>query len=155
MSTKYWLLKSEPSTFSIEDLINSKEQTTFWNGVRNYQARNYIRDEIKSGDKAIFYHSNINPPSAVGICEIIKNGYPDFTAFDKKSEYYDPKSSRENPIWYMMDVKFIKRFKNPTTINDIKTNPKLKNMILLKKGNRLSVFPISKNEFEEIVRMGG
>jgi predicted RNA-binding protein with PUA-like domain len=150
---KYWLIKSEPSVFSIDDLINSPNQTTYWEGVRNYQARNYLKNEMKKGDKAIFYHSNANPPSAVGIVEIVKEGYPDFTAFDKNHKYYDPKSSPENPIWFMVDVKFVSKFKNVVTLEEIKKNPKLSKLKLVQKGNRLSVMPITKEEFEEIINM--
>lgn len=151
---KYWLIKSEPSVFSIDDLIKSPNQTTFWDGVRNYQARNYLKNEMKVGDKAIFYHSNAEPPAAVGIVEIVKEGYPDFTAFDKNHKYYDSKSSPEKPIWFMVDVKFIKKFNKPVSLEQIKKNPKLSKMKLVQKGNRLSVMPITKEEFEEITKMG-
>lgn len=151
---KYWLIKSEPSVFSIDDLAKSKNQTTCWDGVRNYQARNYMRDEMKIGDKVIFYHSNAEPPAAVGICEVVKEAYPDFTAFDPNSKYYDPKSNKEKPTWYMVDVKLIKKFKKPVPLEEIRKNPKLKNIKLVQKGNRLSVMPLNKNEFEEIVKMG-
>ncbi|MCX7798104.1 MAG: EVE domain-containing protein [Melioribacter sp.] len=151
---KYWLMKSEPSVFSIDDLAKSKNQTTYWDGVRNYQARNYMRDEMKVGDKVIFYHSNAEPPAAVGICEVVKEAYPDFTAFDPKSKYYDPKSKKENPTWYMVDIKLVEKFNRPVSLEEIKKNPKLKNMKLVQRGNRLSVMPLTKNEFEEIVKMG-
>jgi len=151
---KYWLMKSEPEVFSIDDLAKSKNQTTFWDGVRNYQARNFMRDEMKIGDKVIFYHSNIEPPAAVGICEVVKEAYPDFTAFDPKSKYYDPKSKKENPTWFMVDIKLVKKFDRPVSLEEIKRNPKLKNMKLVQKGNRLSVMPITKEEFNEIVLMG-
>jgi len=151
---KYWLMKSEPEVFSIDDLAKSKNQTTFWDGVRNYQARNFMRDEMKIGDKVIFYHSNTEPPAAVGICEVVKEAYPDFTAFDPKSKYYDPKSKKENPTWFMVDIKLVKKFDRPVSLEEIKRNPKLKNMKLVQKGNRLSVMPITKEEFNEIVLMG-
>ncbi|MDH7605859.1 MAG: EVE domain-containing protein [Melioribacter sp.] len=150
---KYWLMKSEPEVFSIDDLAKSKNQTTFWDGVRNYQARNFMRDEMKIGDKVIFYHSNTEPPAAVGICEVVKEAYPDFTAFDPKSKYYDPKSKKENPTWFMVDIKLLKKFDRPVHLEEIKKNPKLKNMKLVQKGNRLSVMPITKEEFNEIVYM--
>lgn len=153
MKQKYWLFKSEPNVFSIQDLANSKDQTTFWDGVRNYQARNYLRDEVKIGDKVIFYHSNSEPPAAVGICEVVKEGYPDFTAFDPKNKHYDPKSKTDNPTWYMVDVKLIKIFKRPVSLPEIKQNKKLSNMKLVQPGNRLSVMPITKEEFEEIIKM--
>lgn len=151
---KYWLMKSEPDVFSIDDLAKSKNQTTYWDGVRNYQARNYIRDEMKIGDKVIFYHSNAEPPAAVGICEVVKEAYPDFTAFDPKSKYYDPKSKKENPTWFMVDIKLIKKFVKPVPLDEIRKNPKLKNIKLVQKGNRLSVMPLTKDEFDEIVKMG-
>lgn len=150
--TKYWLIKSEPDVYSIDDL--QKDKKTFWDGVRNYQARNFMRDEMKKGDQVIFYHSNTEPPAAVGICEVVKEGYPDFTAFDPDDKHYDPKSKEDNPTWIMVDVKFIKKFNNPVSISEIKENPKLKNMKLVQRGNRLSVMPLTKTEFDEIVIMG-
>ncbi|MCX7876811.1 MAG: EVE domain-containing protein [Melioribacteraceae bacterium] len=155
MATKYWLMKSEPDVFSIDDLAKSKNQTTYWDGVRNYQARNFIRDEMKIGDKVIFYHSNSKPPAAVGICEIVKEAYPDFTAFDPESPHYDPKSKKDNPAWMMVDVKLVMKFKNFVSIDIMRQNKKLKKMQLLQRGNRLSVMPITKDEFDEIVKMGG
>ncbi|KUG26808.1 hypothetical protein ASZ90_003344 [hydrocarbon metagenome] len=149
---KYWLIKSEPDVYSIDDL--QKDKKTFWDGVRNYQARNFMRDEMKKGDQVIFYHSNTEPPGAVGICEVVKEGYPDFTAFDPDDKHYDPKSKEDNPTWIMVDVKFVKKFNNPVSIPEIKENPKLKNMKLVQRGNRLSVMPVTKTEFDEIVKMG-
>jgi len=149
---KHWLIKSEPDVFSIDDLAKSK--TTHWDGVRNYQARNFIRDEMKIGDKVIFYHSNAEPPAAVGICEIVKEAYPDFSAFDPEDSHYDPKSKKDSPTWFMVDVKFVKKFSAPVSITEIKANKKLQKMNLVQRGNRLSVMPVTKNEFDEIVRMG-
>ena len=154
MPTKYWLMKSEPEVFSIDDLAKAKNQTTYWDGVRNYQARNFIRDEMKLGDKVIFYHSNTEPPAAVGICEVVKESYPDFTAFDHDNDHYDPKSKKDLPSWFMVDVKFVNKFSQPVSINEIKANKKLQKMKLLQRGNRLSVMPITKDEFDEIVKMG-
>lgn len=151
---KYWLMKSEPEVFSIDDLSKTKNKTTYWDGVRNYQARNYMRDEMKIGDKVIFYHSNTEPPAAVGICEVVKEGYPDFTAFDPEDPHYDPKSKNDNPTWFMVDVKLINKFKNNITLSAIKANKKLQKMKLVQPGNRLSVMPITKEEFDEIVKMG-
>jgi predicted RNA-binding protein with PUA-like domain len=150
----YWLMKAEPDCFSIDDLIKEKNQTTHWDGVRNYQARNFLRDEIKKGDKVIFYHSNANPPGAAGICEVVKEGYPDFTAFDPESINYDPKSKKDSPAWFMVDVKLIKKFKSYVSLADIKANKELQKMKLVQPGNRLSVLPVTKAEFEEIERMG-
>lgn len=151
---KYWLIKSEPEVFSIEDLMKTKNQTTYWDGVRNYQARNYLRDEMKLKDKVVFYHSNCEPPAAVGTCEVVKEGYPDFTAFDPDNKHYDPKSLTSSPTWFMVDIKFISRFSKNVSLEEMRKNPKLSNMKLLQRGNRLSVMPLSKDEFNEIVKMG-
>ncbi len=151
--TKYWLGKSEPSTYSIDDLANEKDQITQWEGVRNYQARNFMRDEMKLGDKFLFYHSNTDPVGVVGVCEVVKESYPDFFAFDPESKYFDPKSSPDNPRWFMVDVKLLEKFPATVSLSDIKENPLLKNMRLVQKGNRLSVMPLDKHEFEEIIKM--
>ena len=154
MATKYWLIKTEPGCFSIDDLAKAKNQTTHWDGVRNYRARNIMRDEMKIGDKVIFYHSNAEPPAAAGICKIVKEGYPDFTAFDPDDEHYDPKSKKDMPTWFMVDVKLEKKFKREVPLAEIRTNKKLQKMILVQPSNRLSVMPVEKSEFEEIVKMG-
>lgn len=148
---KYWIFKSEPSTYSIDDMM--RDVTTYWNGVRNYQARNFLRDDVKIGDQVLFYHSSCEVPAVVGLCEVVKNGYPDFTAFDPKSEYFDPKSKIDEPTWFMVDIKFVKKFENPVTLQNIKSNPKLRNLKLVQKGNRLSIIPITKDEFDEILKM--
>jgi len=150
---KYWLMKSEPSCFSIDDLAKSKNKTTHWDGVRNYQARNFLRDEIKKGDKVLFYNSNADPNAVVGICEVVKEGYPDFTAFDPEERHFDAKSNKEEPTWFMVDIKLEKKFNKPITLTDIKANIKLKDMKLVQRGNRLSVMPVTKAEFDEIIRM--
>lgn len=155
MAQKYWLFKSEESVFSIDDLAKSKNKTTYWDGVRNYQARNFIRDEMKKGDIVLFYHSNSDPLAVVGYCEIVKESYPDFTAFDPYDNHFDPKSKKENPTWFMVDIKLKKKFKKPVVLSDIKENPKLKDMRLVQRGNRLSVMPVTKKEFETILSMGG
>ena len=154
MAEKYWLMKSEPDTFSIDDLAKSKNKKTYWDGVRNYQARNFMRDDMKKGDKVIFYHSNTTPPGAAGICEIVKEAYPDFTAFDPEDNHYDPKSKEDNPTWFMVDIKFLEKFKREVPLEEIKENPKLKDMKLVQRGNRLSVMPITKGEFNELKKMG-
>lgn len=154
MGTKYWLVKSEPEVFSINDLGKIKNKTTCWDGVRNYQARNYLRDEMKKGDLVLFYHSNTDPIAVMGVCEVVKEGYPDHTAFDPENIHYDPKSSPENPAWYMVDIKLKEIFKTPVLLDAIKLNGKLKEMKLVQKGNRLSVMPVTRIEFEEICRMG-
>ncbi len=146
-------MKSEPGCFSIDDLKNSPNKTTHWDGVRNYQARNMMRDQMKQGDLAFFYHSNCNPPGIVGIMSITKEGYPDFTAFDPNNEHYDPKSNQENPRWWMVDVKFKQKFDDGISLDQLKQNPALANMQLLRKGNRLSVMPVSATEWDAILAM--
>lgn len=147
-------MKSEGDCYPIDSLEKAENQTTYWDGVRNYQARNYLRDEIKIGDGVLFYHSNSEPTGVFGVCEVVKEGYPDFTAFDSENNHYDPKSTLENPTWYMVDIKLVKKLKNPVTLQDIKANPKLSDMKLVQKGNRLSVMPVTKEEFNEIIKMG-
>ena len=153
MPKKYWLIKSEPGEFSIDDLKNSPKQTTCWDGVRNYQARNFIRDEIKSGDLVLFYHSNTDPNAVVGTCVIVKEAYADYTQFDNDNKHFFPSAKPEDPVWYMVDIKFKSKFKKPVSLDEIKANPKLKNMRVAKRGNRLSVMPVEKNEFEEIIKI--
>ncbi|MFH0736032.1 MAG: EVE domain-containing protein [bacterium] len=153
MSKKFWLIKSESDVFSIDDLEKAENKTTCWDGVRNYQARNYMRDEMKIGDKVLYYHSNSEPNAVAGVCEIVKEGYPDFTAYDAENKHYDPKSTMVSPTWYMVDVKFIKKFKTSVTLTEIKENPKLQDMKLVQRGNRLSVMPVLKEEFDEIIKM--
>lgn len=148
----YWLLKSEPSSFSIDDLKKAKKQTTSWDGVRNYQARNYLR-EMKVGDLAFFYHSSCPVPGIVGIVEIIHEGYPDPSAFLVNSPYYDPKSHPENPRWYMVDVQLRETFPAVLPLTALKGNPELKNMILNRPGNRLSVMPVTPKEWQSILKM--
>lgn len=153
MNKKYWLVKSEPDVFSIDDLQKSPKQTTYWDGVRNYQARNTLRDEMKKGDVVLFYHSNTEPLAIVGVCEVVKEGYPDFTAFDPDNDHFDPKSKSDNPAWFMVDIKFLNKFNKPVTLEIIKSYPKLQNMKLIQRGNRLSVMPVTKEEFDEIIRL--
>jgi predicted RNA-binding protein with PUA-like domain len=153
LAGKYWLIKSESEVFSIDDLAKAKNQTAYWDVVRNYQARNFIRDEMKIGDKVIFYHSNSEPPAAAGICEVVKEAYPDFTAFDPKNPNYDPKSKKEEPTWFMADVRFVKKFSRTVSLAEIKANKKLQKIKLIQRGNRLSVMPVTKDEFDEIVSM--
>ena len=153
MSKKYWLIKSDPEEFSIEDLKKSPKQTTFWDGVRNYQARNFMRDEMKKGDLVLFYHSNAIPNAVVGTCEIVKESYADHTQFDPENKHFFSSAKPENPIWFMVDIKLKNKFKKQVTLEEIKANPKLKKMMLVKKGNRLSVMPVAKEEFDEILKM--
>lgn len=150
----YWLMKSEPSAFSIDDLSHRHNQTEHWDGVRNYQARNMLRDQMQSGDKAFFYHSSCAQPGIVGIIEIVKAGYPDFTAFDPKNKHFDSTSSAENPRWYMVDVRLIKKLSQAISLEELKKNPKLTDMQLLRKGNRLSIMPVTSKEWEIILQLG-
>lgn len=152
---RYWLFKSEPTTFSIDHLSKKPKQVEHWDGVRNYQVRNMLRDEIKIGDKGFFYHSSCEPPGIAGILEVVKNGYPDFTAWDPRSDHYDPRSTPENPLWYMVDVKFVKKFSHFITLSEMKHNPALKKMRNNRPGNRLSITPVSQEEWQAILKMAG
>lgn len=147
---KYWLMKSEPDCFSIDDLRQEKNQTSAWDGVRNYQARNMMRDDMKMGDLVFFYHSSTNPPGIVGIAEIASEAYPDHTAFDPEADHFDPKSTVENPRWYMVDVKFKHKFDKIISLQALKECPELESMQLLRKGNRLSVMPVDETHWHFI-----
>ena len=151
-SVNYWLIKSEPSVFSIQDLEKAKGKTTFWDGVRNYQARNTLRDSMKIGDLAFYYHSNADPSAIAGVVEVVKEGYPDHTAFDPKDDHYDPKSDKKNPTWYMVDVKHVQTFKKPIGLDFLKEQPALKDMVLLN-NSRLSVQPVTKAEWDFIMKL--
>ena len=149
----YWLMKSEPSVFGIDDLIKRKNQTEPWDGVRNYQARNMMRDDMKPGDQAFFYHSNCDVPGIVGVMEVVSEGYADFTAFDPQHRYFDPKSDSDKPRWYLVDVKFIRKFKETVPLSLLREQASLKDMKILQKGNRLSVTPVSKKEWNFILKL--
>ncbi len=150
---KYWLMKSEPDAFSIDDLIKAPKKTEPWDGIRNYQARNMMRDDMKKGDLVFFYHSNCKPPGIVGIAEVVKEAYPDHTAQDPDSKYYDPKSTPENPRWCMVDVKFKEKFQQMISLDELKQNPRLNDMALVRKGNRLSIMPVTKAQWDAVLRM--
>jgi predicted RNA-binding protein with PUA-like domain len=150
---KYWLLKSEPGVFSIDDLAAAPKKTTFWDGVRNYQARNTLRDEMKLGDLAFFYHSNAEPPAIVGVVKIVREGYPDHTAFDESKDHYDPKSKKDAPTWFMVDVQHVETFKKPLSLDELRTVKGLEDMVLLQKGSRLSVQPVTKKQFDIITSL--
>lgn len=152
---RYWLMKSEPGAFSWDDLKKSPRKTTMWDGVRNYQARNLLRDEIKKGDMVLFYHSSVNPPTVMGTAKVVKEGYPDPTQFDPDSKYYDPDSDVANPRWYLVDVRMERPFVHPVTLPQLRASRSLRDMALLRKGNRLSVQPVSPKEWKIILRMGG
>lgn len=149
----YWLVKTEPESFSIQDLAASPQQTTFWHGVRNYQARNTLRDLMKLGDQVLVYHSNAEPSCVVGMATVVREGYPDFTAWDAKSEYFDAASSPENPRWFMVDLKLEQIFPQPLALDFLREQPALKEMELLRKGSRLSVQPVRKAEFATIMKL--
>jgi len=151
----YWLVKSEPEVFSYDDLVKSPKQTTYWDGVRNYQARNTMRDLMKKGDRVFFYHSNAEPTGIAGICEVVKEGYPDHTALDPKDSHFDPKSKKDAPTWYMVDVKAVRAFPEVLTLATLKGMKGLEKMPLLQKGSRLSVQPVGAKEWAIICRAAG
>ena len=155
MARRYWLMKSEPEAFSIQDLARAPRQTTSWDGVRNYQARNLLRDEIKVGDGVLFYHSSVDPPGVAGTAEIVRAGYPDATQFDPRSNHYDPGAKPDQPRWYVVDVKHGQTFAQPVSLPVLRQTPALGDMVLLRKGSRLSVQPVTADEWKTIVAMGG
>ena len=148
MAGNYWLMKSEPEAYSIDDL--ARDKTTYWDGVRNYQARNFLRDSIQKGDLVFFYHSNAEPSGIAGIAEVIKEGYPDPSAFDKKDIHYDEASDPKDPTWYAVEIKFVKKFKELIPLEKLKNIPALAKMPLLQRGQRLSVQPVSEKEWKAI-----
>ena len=146
-----WLMKSEPDAFSIDDLAQMSGQTEHWDGVRNYQARNMMRDDMKIGDQVFFYHSNCPEPGIVGIMEVVKEGYSDFTAFDPTGKYFDEKSTPDTPRWFMVDVKFVRKFKRTIPLQELKRYSELDAMALVRKGNRLSIMPVSEMEWNFVL----
>ena len=154
MAQRFWLVKSEPEVFSFADLKKAKKQTTSWEGVRNYQARNLLRDEMKIGDGVLFYHSSTDPQVIAGTATVAREGYPDPTQFDSKSDYYDADSKEDDPRWFMIDIQMDQEFKKPITREELKTIKGLEGMVLLKKGSRLSVQPVSAKEWEIILKKG-
>lgn len=149
-SGNYWLLKSEEEVFSIQDLAKAPKKTTYWDGVRNYQARNFLRDSFKLGDLVFFYHSNSEPSAIAGIAEVVKEGYPDHTAFDPDDVHFDPKSDKAKPTWYMIDIRHVETFKKPLPLELLRQIPGLSEMALLQKGSRLSVQPVTAKEWKII-----
>ncbi len=143
-------MKSEPAAFSLQDLKNAENQTECWDGVRNYQARNFMRDEMRVGDRVLFYHS-VTKPGVVGTARVVREAYPDFTAWDPESPYYDPKSSPENPRWMMVDIQFESEFAKPLPLNEMRSITGLKSMLLLRKGMRLSIQPVTEAEFRIVL----
>jgi predicted RNA-binding protein with PUA-like domain len=150
---KFWLLKTEPESFSIQDLAKAPKQTTCWDGVRNYQARNFMRDEMSVGDRVLLYHSSSEEPAIVGLAKIVREAYPDPTAWDPNDSHYDPGAKKEEPRWVMVDIKLERIFKEPLPLAMLRGAPALKDMELLRKGSRLSVQPVRKEEFEAILKL--
>ena len=151
----HWLLKSEPDSFSIDALKAAPKQTSAWDGVRNFQARNMLRDSMKKGDQAFFYHSSCDVPGIAGIVSIVKDGYPDATAFDPKHDHYDPESKADAPRWYVVDVKLVRKFRRIITLDELRQHAakKLKDFVLLRRGNRLSVMPVAQKDWEFILTL--
>lgn len=151
---RYWLVKTEPDCFSFDDLLAAPNRTTHWDGVRNYQARNMMRDEMKRGDLALFYHSSCEPPCVVGVAEVVREGYADFTAFDPAHEHFDPKSKESAPTWSMVDLKAVEKFARAVPLAELRSTPGLEGMVLLQRGSRLSVMPVKPEEFAIVAAMG-
>lgn len=150
---QYWLFKSEPEAYSIDDFV--KDKRTHWDGVRNYQARNFLRDTMRIGDRVLFYHSNAEPMSIVGTAKIVKTGYPDHTAFDPNDHHFDPKSKPDQPTWYMVDIEVLQKFPAPLTRDQLRDCPETADMMLLRKGSRLSVQPVTEAEWQAVHRLAG
>jgi len=147
----YWLMKSEPDAFGIDDLSARPSQTEHWDGVRNYQARNMMRDEMKVGDPVFFYHSNCAEPGIVGIAAVVREGYPDFTAFDPDNKHFDPKSHPDKPSWFMVDVGFVRKLNRTISLQELKQHPQLAELALVRRGNRLSIMPVSQWHWDFIL----
>ena len=150
---RYWLFKSEPTAYSFADLLAEPDRTAEWDGVRNYQARNFMRNEIKVGDGVLFQHSSSASPAVVGIARVVREGYPDDTAWDPNSKHYDAKSTPDNPVWFMVDIQGEEELAAPVTLAEIKQNPNLQNMMVVRKGARLSIQPVAQEEWDEIMAM--
>ena len=151
----YWLMKTEPSAYSIQDLARAPDQTTCWDGVRNYQARNFMRDKMQLRDGVLLYHSNANPPAVVGTASVVREAYPDHTAWDPQDKHFDPKSSPDNPRWSMVDIQLDAIFDRPLPLDELRGVRALRVMELLRKGSRLSVQPVRKSEFDAILKLAG
>ena len=148
-----WLMKSEPDEFGIDDLKACPKKTEPWDGVRNYQARNMMRDEMRKGDRIFFYHSNCVEPGIVGIAEVAREGYPDPTAFDPEDKHYDAKSDPDNPRWFLVDVKYVRKTKRTISLQELKLHPELEELALVRRGNRLSVMPVSDEHWDFILSL--
>lgn len=154
-SRRYWLMKSEPGCFSIDDLKNSPKGISSWDGVRNYQARNLLRDEIRGGDGVLFYHSNVREPAIVGVARVVRAGYPDHTAWNPQSGHFDPRSTVDKPVWYMVDIQYLDHLPRPLCRDDLRQHPQLSGMEVLKRGNRLSVQPVTAEQWRDVLMVGG
>lgn len=153
---RYWLMKSEPDEFSFEDLWNASGRRTHWDGVRNYQARNFMRDDMRPGDQVFYYHSNCETPGIVGLAEVCSESYPDHTAFDPKDKHFDPKSDPGNPRWMMVDIRYKRKLKRPISLAEVKRHAdRLDGFALIRRGNRLSVMPVEKKHFNFILSLEG
>lgn len=150
---RYWLLKSEPDVYSIDDLAH--DGTTYWDGIRNYQARNFMRDDMQVGDGVLYYHSNAKPTAIVGLAEVASEAYADPTQFDPKSKYFDPKSKKDDPTWQLVDVRFVSKFATALPLQDLKQDPKLDGMLLIKRGQRLSVQPVEVKHWKHVLKLAG
>ncbi len=153
MPKRYWLLKSEPNTFSLEDLRNSEDRTACWDGVRNYQARNFLRDDLKKGDGILFYHSNVDPVGIAGEAIVVREGYPDKSAFDPSDVHFDPKSTPKKPTWFTVDIQWVRRCREIITLKTLRSLPSLKEMKVLQRGMRLSVQPVTPKEWAMIMKL--
>ena len=150
---RYWLLKSEPTSFSFDDLLAAPDRTTCWDGVRNHQARNFMRDDMRAGDLAFFYHSSVEPPAIAGVVEVVRAAYPDHTAFDAADPHFDPKSKRDAPTWMMVDVRAVERFAEPITLDELRAVDGLDGLELLRRGSRLRVQPVSEAHWRRIMAL--
>jgi len=151
---RHWLLKTEPGVFSFDDLLQAPDQTTGWNGIRNYQARNFLRDQMEEGDRVLIYHSSADPPVVAGLAEVVRRGYPDPTQFDPKDDHYDPESTPAAPRWYQVDVKAVRKLPREVSLEEIRRTKALAKMPLVQRGQRLSVQPVAPEEYALVVRMG-
>ncbi|MCA8980026.1 MAG: EVE domain-containing protein [Planctomycetes bacterium] len=152
---RYWLMKSEPNAFSFDDLLAAKGKRTHWDGIRNYQARNFMRDEMRKGDRVLFYHSNAKPPGVVGLAEVVKEAYPDHTQFDPASGYHDPQSDPSDPRWLMVDIKALCKLPRLVELDELKSRPELAEMAVVQRGQRLSVQPVTPEEWGVVLELGG
>ena len=150
---KYWLMKSEPSSFGIDDLAKARRRTAVWDGVRNFQVRNMLRDQMRRGDRAFFYHSSCEVPGIAGIMQVSRSGYVDATAFNPEDHHFDPRSTPEKPLWYCVDVTLVERFKRPVTLTELHRHTALKDLLILRRGSRLSITPVTAKHWQYILKL--